>query len=69
MNWKELLRLFKNGLAIPEFSAKLLTGKGAFVIKADNPENVRRRNELYATVNADIFIPAGGRPYTVNDKN
>lgn len=69
LNWKELLRLFKGGLAIPEFSAKLLTGKGAFVIKADTPENVRRRNELYATVSADIFIPAGGRPYTVNDKN
>jgi glutamate dehydrogenase len=47
----------------------LLTGKGAFVVKADTPENTRRRNELYATVQADIFIPAGGRPYTVNDKN
>ncbi len=69
LNWKELLRLFKGSLAIPEFSAKLLTGKGAFVIKADTPENTRRRNELYATVQADIFIPAGGRPYTVNDKN
>jgi glutamate dehydrogenase len=27
------------------------------------------RNELHASVDADILIPGGGRPYTVNDKN
>lgn len=69
LNWKELLRLFREGLPIAEFSAELLSGGDAFVIKADSPENIRRRNELYATVEADIFVPAGGRPYTVNDKN
>jgi glutamate dehydrogenase len=68
LKWTELLRLFKAGLPIPEFNQKLLSGNGAFVIKADTPENIRKRNELYATVPADIFIPAGGRPYTVNDK-
>src|SRR6185437_10890580 len=26
-------------------------------------------NNLHFNVKADVFIPAGGRPYTVNDKN
>jgi glutamate dehydrogenase len=69
LKWSELLRLFKAGLPIPEFNASLLSGAGAYVIKADTPENMRKRNELYAVIPADIFIPAGGRPYTVNEKN
>ena len=67
--WSELLRLFKAGEPIANFSAKQLSGKDAFVIKADTPENMRTRNELHFKVPADIFIPAGGRPYTVNDRN
>jgi len=67
--WPELMRLFKAGEPIANFSAKCLSGKDAFVIKADTPENIRTRNELHFKVPAEIFIPAGGRPYTVNDKN
>lgn len=70
LNWKELIRLFKEGKSIAEFNAKLLSKRdGAFVIKADTAENVRIRNNLHFTARADVFIPAGGRPYTVNDKN
>lgn len=69
LNWSELLRLFKAGLGIAEFNKSVLSGKSAFVIKADTPENMKIRNELHATVQADILIPGGGRPYTVNDKN
>ncbi len=69
LNWSELLRLFKAGLGIAEFNKSVLSGKAAFVIKADTPENMKIRNELHATVQADILIPGGGRPYTVNDKN
>lgn len=69
LNWSELLRLFKAGLGIAEFNKSVLSGKAAFVIKADSPEHVKIRNELHATVEADILIPGGGRPYTVNDKN
>ena len=70
LNWKELLRLFKEGGAISEFNPKLLSNReGAFVIKADTAENIRVRNNLHFTAKADVFIPAGGRPYTVNDKN
>jgi glutamate dehydrogenase len=75
LNWKELLRLFKESKSIAEFDPKALSKRapqgalGAFVIKADTAENVRTRNNLHFTAKADVFIPAGGRPYTVNEKN
>lgn len=70
LNWKELLRLFKEEKSIAEFDPKLLSkAQGAFVIKADSSENIRTRNNLHFTAKADVFIPAGGRPYTVNEKN
>lgn len=67
--WPELLRLFE-GLPINHFDAKQLSkAKGAFVITADTNEHIKMRNTLYAKAVADIFIPAGGRPYTVNSDN
>lgn len=70
LNWKELLRLFKEGKAISEFNPKLLSKRdGAFVIKAEGSENIRTRNNLHFVTKADVFVPAGGRPYTVNEKN
>lgn len=70
LNWNELLRLVKESKSIAEFNPKLISGRqGAFVIKADNSENIRIRNSLHFTAKADLFIPGGGRPYTVNDKN
>ena len=70
LDWDELLSLTEKGLSICEFdSLKLGKHKSSFVISADTTENIRRRNELHAVINADLFIPAGGRPYTVNDHN
>jgi glutamate dehydrogenase len=70
LNWKELLRLVQEGLSIAQFSKDELSGHAeAFVIRADTNQNIRVRDELTAKVFADIFIPAGGRPYTVNGKN
>lgn len=70
LNWQELLRLFRESQSIAAFNPKLLSRRqGAFVIKADTAENIRTRNSLHFAVPADVFIPAGGRPYTVNDKN
>src|SRR5262249_8170880 len=52
--WKELLRLFKEGKPIAEFSAKMLSRReGSFVIKADTAENIRVRNNLHFTAKAD----------------
>jgi glutamate dehydrogenase len=67
--WPELLRLFRTGQPIASFDPKALSGKDAFVVKADTAENIRVRNELHFKAPADVFIPAGGRPYTVNEKN
>ena len=70
LDWKELLRLVRESRSICEFNPKSLSdAKGAFVVPADTKENIRIRNTLYATAVADIFIPAGGRPYTVNSDN
>ena len=70
LSWAELLRLFHEGKPASDFNPKALSGReGAFVIKADTAENIRIRNSLHFTVVADVFIPAGGRPYTVNEKN
>lgn len=68
--WPELLRLFREGKSIVEFDrSKLTQGTGAYVLAADTHEHMKIRNELAFKVPADIFIPAGGRPYTVNEKN
>lgn len=48
---------------------KLGADTKAFVVSADTKENMKIRDNLYANVEAEIFIPAGGRPYTVKDSN
>ncbi len=70
LDWTELLRLVQEGKSIMDFSKdKLSQDPSSFVVVANNNENIRIRNEVYRKVYADIFIPAGGRPYSVNDKN
>ncbi|MFK7823129.1 MAG: NAD-glutamate dehydrogenase domain-containing protein [Oligoflexales bacterium] len=70
LDWTELHRLIEKGYSIVKFSEeKLSKSNKAFVIHADTSENIRIRNELHAVTYADIFIPAGGRPYTVSAKN
>ncbi|SMF39578.1 NAD-glutamate dehydrogenase domain-containing protein [Pseudobacteriovorax antillogorgiicola] len=70
LDWAELLRLVKESKSIVEFDkGKLSKSDDAFVIAADSNENIKTRNEIYRRVYADIFIPAGGRPYSVNGKN
>lgn len=68
LSWKELLRLVDEGHPITHFDKTKLSGDDSFIIAADNSENIKVRNELHYKVDADIFIPAGGRPYTVNEK-
>lgn len=68
--WDEILRLFRSGKSIVDFNPKKLSGdKSAFVIIANTKENIRIRDTLYASVEAEIFIPGGGRPYTVKETN
>ncbi|NBX17664.1 MAG: hypothetical protein EBR09_09885 [Proteobacteria bacterium] len=70
LNWDELLRLVRENKSIVEFNkSKLGSDTKAFVISADSKENIKTRDNLYANVEAEIFIPAGGRPYTVKESN
>ncbi|MBM3270137.1 MAG: NAD-glutamate dehydrogenase [Candidatus Sericytochromatia bacterium] len=66
----ELLRLVREGRSIVEFDpAGLSKAPGAFVRRADDDEGVAMRNGLHNTASADVFIPAGGRPATINGDN
>ncbi len=66
---EELLRLVTEDKSITAFAPDKLRGRGAFVLRADTPEGQRRRAALHNEVQADIFIPAGGRPETINESN
>jgi glutamate dehydrogenase len=65
----ELARLIDGQLSIAAFEPARLRGAGAFVASADSPAGARQRDELHNLARADVFIPAGGRPETVNERN
>ena len=70
LDWSELLKLIDSGLSIAKFDIeKLSRNSGSYVVSADTSENIKRRNDLPAIAQADIFIPAGGRPYTFKKDN
>ncbi len=69
LDHEELLRLVKEEKPTSEFSPARLKSKEAFLVKADTPEGVKIRNELHNKVVADVFLPCGGRPDTINLKN
>lgn len=69
MDHAELLRLMDGDYKASHFDPEKLTGKGAFVVSTDDPDGTRIRNELHNTAIADIFIPSGGRPDTINMSN
>ena len=64
----ELLRLVEAEMPIACFATERLGPDGA-VVSLDAPEGLRRRNRLCFEVRADAFIPAGGRPRTINGEN
>jgi len=65
----ELLRLADAGLGVAEFDTALLRGPGAFCAHTGDPGGARLRDTLHNTAVADLFIPAGGRPDTINEDN
>jgi glutamate dehydrogenase len=65
----ELARLIAGQHPITDFDPARIGSPEGFVIAADTPENARRRNALHNTARADLFIPAGGRPDTINAAN
>lgn len=68
LDWEELLRLVEGNLPIDCFDPSAL-GEGGEVHKVDTEEGVKARNSMHNRVQADAFIPAGGRPNTINVHN
>lgn len=64
----ELLRLFHAGLAIAHFDPARLSPHGR-VVPASTAEGVQLRNSLHNRLVADAFVPGGGRPATINERN
>ena len=64
----ELLRLVDDGLGIAAFAESKLSAKGS-VTGLESEQDVARRNELHNRLSADVFLPAGGRPSTININN
>ncbi len=69
MDHGELIRLIDGNFKASDFDKAKLKGEGALVASTDEPDGTRIRNELHNTSVADIFIPSGGRPDTINMSN
>jgi len=68
LDMDELLRLFKGDLPLSEYDATKVGDGGQFYGVATNDE-IHLRNTMHNRVKADAFIPAGGRPNTINISN
>ncbi len=68
LNHQELLRLVNASKSIAEFDRGRLSPQGALTLVSD-PDGSRIRNEMHNRVLADAFVPAGGRPETINVTN
>jgi glutamate dehydrogenase len=64
----ELLRMVEAGQGITNFDSSLLSPEGS-VTGLDSEADITRRNELHNQIKADVFLPAGGRPSTINENN
>ncbi len=68
LDWDELLRLVRAGKGIAAFDPAKLAGSGAWVAPASDKRGEERRNRLHLDVVADLFMPCGGRPWTIDDR-
>lgn len=64
----ELIRLVKESAPISEFAADKL-GPNGVITNVESPEGIHARNTLHFRLQADAFIPAGGRPQAINSMN
>ncbi|EGZ10852.1 hypothetical protein PHYSODRAFT_548626 [Phytophthora sojae] len=68
LDMTELLRLVHESLPLSSFDASKVSATG---VKHDinTQEGIRARNSMHNRVKSDLFIPAGGRPNTINENN
>ena len=68
LNHAELLRLFDGSLCISHFDPTQL-GSNGVVHTVDTDEGVKARNTMHNRLEADAFLPCGGRPNTIDMNN
>ncbi len=68
LNIKELLRLVAAGLPVSAFSRDCLGSQGSLT-SVHEAGGIKHRNGMHNRIVADAFIPAGGRPRTLNNSN
>jgi glutamate dehydrogenase len=68
LSHRELLRLVDAGLGIARFDSSQLSASG-LVTGLASEQDIARRNELHNRLASDVFLPAGGRPSTINSAN
>eukprot|EP00941_MAST-03F_sp_MAST-3F-sp1_P003753 g3753.t1 len=66
----EILQMVDESLPLSSFTNKnnKLSSQGRMIL-ADHAEGIAARNTMHNRVKADAFIPAGGRPATINEQN
>jgi glutamate dehydrogenase len=64
----ELLRLFHEGLCIENFEKSKL-GTDGVLHTSNTEEGVKARNTMHNRLEADAFLPCGGRPNTIDITN
>jgi len=68
LNMEELLRLFYESKPLIDYDSSKLSSVG-ILADADTNEGLSLRNTMHNRVKADAFVPAGGRPGTINESN
>ena len=64
----ELMRMVKSDEPIAAYNPQKLGPRGKF-LEATTPEGCRMRDTMAFRVKSDVFVPAGGRPATINMNN
>lgn len=65
---EELLRLMNAGLCISNFDSSKLGPEGA-LHDVSSEEGIKMRNSMHNRLEADAFLPCGGRPNTIDINN
>ncbi|MCP4408299.1 MAG: hypothetical protein GY807_11165 [Gammaproteobacteria bacterium] len=68
LDQEELLRLADEDLPVIRFNTHCLGPKGR-LLTIDQPGGIQARNSMHNRLITDAFIPAGGRPRTINEHN
>ncbi|RLN59394.1 hypothetical protein BBJ29_008502 [Phytophthora kernoviae] len=69
LDMQELLRLVDEELPLSSFDESKVSPSTGVKHDINTQEGIRARNSMHNRVQSDLFIPAGGRPNTINENN